>query len=101
MAEIDGAWDCVTQSPMGEQRSTLTVTSHGDGTFSGTNGGALGAVDVKDGRIEGDRIRFSMDIPIPFPMKLTCEASITGDAFTGQVTAGVFGSFPITGKRRS
>ncbi len=100
MANIDGAWECVTQSPMGEQRSTLTIASHGDGTFTGTNGGALGSVDVRDGRVEEDRIRFSMEIPIPLPMKLTCEATIAGDALAGLVTAGIFGSFPIKGTRR-
>lgn len=100
MTDIDGAWECVTQSPMGEQRSTLTIASRGDGGFSGTNGGALGSVDVRDGRVEGDTIRFWMEIPIPFPMKLTCEASIAGDALSGTVTAGVFGSFPIRGARK-
>jgi hypothetical protein len=33
------------------------------------------------------------------PMKLDCTATVDGDALSGTVTAGMFGSFPMTGKR--
>jgi hypothetical protein len=33
------------------------------------------------------------------PMKLDCKVTIEGDELSGTVTAGMFGSFPMTGKR--
>ena len=54
MAGIDGQWDCVAQSPMGEQQSVLTLTSKPDGSFVGTNAGPLGALDITDGQVTGD-----------------------------------------------
>lgn len=39
MANVDGSWDTVTHSPMGDQKATLTVTSVGD-SFTGTYAGA-------------------------------------------------------------
>ena len=44
MAGIDGQWDSVAQSPMGEQRSVLTLTSKPDGSFAGTNSGPMGSM---------------------------------------------------------
>jgi hypothetical protein len=42
-----------------------------------------------------------MNITVPMPMTLTNEATIDGDTITGSVTAGAFGSFPLTGTRVS
>jgi hypothetical protein len=35
----------------------------------------------------------------PMPMTLDCSATINGDTVTGQVGAGAFGSFPLSGTR--
>jgi len=98
MANIDGSWDTVTKSPMGEQKATLTIQSSGD-TFTGQYSGAMGTTDVKNGKVDGDTLTFSLDITVPMPMTLTGEATVEGDTLTGQVTAGAFGSFPMTGTR--
>ena len=50
MAAVDGAYDCITKTPMGDQPSVFTVISSG-GTFHGTNAGPLGSLDVKDGKV--------------------------------------------------
>ena len=34
MANVDGSWDCVVKSPLGDQKMTLTVNSEGS-TFTG------------------------------------------------------------------
>jgi hypothetical protein len=99
MAEVDGAYDCVTKTPMGDQNSVLTVISNGS-TFHGTNAGSLGSLDVKDGRVDGNRIMWKMDMVIPMPMTLDAEAVIEGDTLTGTIQAGAFGSMAMTGKRR-
>lgn len=97
MADLDGAYECVVKSPLGDQKTTLTVTADGD-TFSGTNAGALGSMDV-GGTVDGNRIAWKMSMTVPMSMTLDCEATIEGDVLTGSVGAGAFGSFPMTGKR--
>ncbi len=98
MANVDGTWDCVTKSPLGDQKSTLTVKSDG-GTFTGTNTGSLGSADITDGTVNGNTIAWKMNMTVPMPMTLDCEATIDGDTLTGTVGAGAFGSFPMTGTR--
>jgi hypothetical protein len=83
MANIDGSWDCVVKSPLGDQKTVLTVTTDGN-TFTGTNAGALGSMDV-NGEVDGDTITWTMN----------------GDVLTGTVGAGAFGSFPMSGTRKA
>ena len=98
MANVDGSWNTVVKSPLGDQAAVFTVTSNGD-SFTGTFAGAMGNVDIKDGKVDGDKLSWSLDITVPMPMTLTCEATVDGDSLNGTVTAGAFGSFPITGTR--
>src|SRR3546814_8701499 len=93
MAEVDGTWDCVTKSPLGDQKSTLTVKSDGT-TFTGSNTGSLGSADITDGTVDGNKLAWKMNMTVPMPMTLDCEATIDGDALAGTVGAGAFGSFP-------
>lgn len=97
MANVDGTWDTVTHSPMGDQKATLTVNSDGD-SFTGTYAGAMGTTDVS-GKVDGDKLSWAVDITVPMPMTLTIEATVDGDAIKGSVTAGAFGSFPMEGNR--
>jgi hypothetical protein len=97
MANVDGTWDTVTHSPMGDQKATLTVNSAGD-SFTGTYSGAMGTTEVS-GKVDGDKLAWSVDITVPMPMTLTIEATVDGDAINGTVTAGAFGSFPMEGTR--
>lgn len=101
MAAIDGQWDSVAQSPMGEQRSVLTLTSKPDGSFAGTNSGPLGALDVTDGQVTGDMVTFKMQLTTPFPMTLTVEGRIEGDTMEGTIDTGAFGKFPVTATRKA
>ena len=98
MANVDGSWDTVTRSPMGDQKATLTIQSSGD-SFTGQYSGAMGTTEIKNGKIDGDTLSWSLDITVPMPMTLTAEATVDGDTLNGQVTAGAFGSFPMTGNR--
>jgi hypothetical protein len=98
MANVDGSWNTVAKTPMGDQNATLTVQSSG-GTFTGNYSGAMGSSEIKDGKVDGDTLTWSLDITVPMPMTLTCEATVDGDSINGTVTAGAFGSFPLTGTR--
>ncbi len=95
---VAGTYEVVTKTPMGEQKSTLTVNVDGD-SFSGSNNGPMGAIAIADGKVDGNTISWSSQITSPMPMKLDCKATIDGDSISGTVTAGMFGSFPMTGSR--
>ena len=101
MAAIDGQWDSVAQSPMGEQVSVLTLTSRPDGSFAGTNSGTLGSLDISDGQMIGDQVSFKMDLKVPFPMTLTVEAQLAGDVMEGTIDTGAFGKFPVKATRKA
>lgn len=95
---VAGTYDCITKSPMGDQPSKFTVNVDGD-TFTGTNAGALGSMDVEDGKVDGNKLTWKMNMTMPMPMTLDCEATVDGDALTGNITAGAFGSMPMTGTK--
>src|SRR3546814_2213168 len=83
MAIVDGAYDCVTRTPMGDQQSVFTVISN-DGTFHGTNASPLGSLDVKGGKVDGNRLTWKMEMTIPMPMTLEAEAIIEGDTLRSE-----------------
>jgi hypothetical protein len=95
---VAGTYDIVVKSPLGDQKSTLTVAVSGD-CFTGSNVGAAGAMEITDGKVDGQTITWSSQLTSPMPMKLDCQATIDGDAISGTVTAGMFGSFPLSGTR--
>ncbi len=97
MASVDGSWDCVVKSPLGDQKLTLSITG-ADTSFSGTASGAMGSSDVS-GTLDGDTIAWTQSVTVPMPMTLDCKATVDGDTLTGTVGAGAFGSFPLTGSR--
>ena len=98
MTNVDGTWDTVTKSPMGDQKAMLTVTADGD-TFTGNFSGALGTMDITDGKVDGDTIMWTVGISVPMPMTLDCKATVDGDTISGSMGAGAFGEFPMSGTR--
>jgi hypothetical protein len=98
MADVEGKWECYVETPMGGQDFVLSVTRNGD-RFSGEASGSVGAMAIPDGLVDGDTLKWSMAVSKPMPITLTCEATVAGDALDGKVSAGIFGSFPINGKR--
>ncbi|GAB5482845.1 hypothetical protein [Sphingorhabdus sp. EL138] len=96
---IDGSYDCVTKSPMGDQASVVTIVTNGD-TFTGTNEGAMGSMELEDGKVDGNTLTWVMNMTVPMPMKLEGTATIDGDTLTGSVNAGAFGEMAMTGTRK-
>lgn len=98
---VAGSYDCVTKTPMGDQSGVFTVVPGDDGnTFTGNISGELGSMDVKDGIIDGNTLRWKMDMTVPMAIKLDCEATVEGDELSGTVKAGMFGTMKISGQRR-
>lgn len=96
---IAGTYDCVTKTPMGDQKSEFTIEVSGD-TFTGTNKGAMGAMDLENGKIDGNKLTWTMKMTVPMPMTLEGEATVDGDTITGGVKAGAFGTFAMSGTRK-
>jgi hypothetical protein len=95
---VAGTYEVVAKTPMGAQKSILTVNVDGD-SFTGSNVGAMGELAITDGKVEGQTLTWSNQITSPMPMKIDCTATVDGDTISGTVTAGMFGSFPLTGSR--
>ena len=97
---VAGTYDTVVKSPMGDQKGTFTVVPGDDGTFTGSMQGGMGGMDVVDGKVDGDTLTWKMNMTVPMPMELNCEATVAGDQLTGKVNAGAFGDMPLTGERQ-
>jgi hypothetical protein len=100
MAAVDGDWDVTVKSPMGDQKSVLTINSNGD-SFTGKMAGSLGSMDIANGSVNGNTLSWKMDMTVPMPMTLDCTATVDGDTITGEVKAGAFGSMPVSGTRKA
>ena len=101
MTPIGGTFDCVTRTPMGEQRGTFTIDPAADGqSFTGVLANDMGTHEIEDGRIEDGKLLWVMEMRKPMPMTLTCEASVDGDRLKGSAKAGIFGKMPISGVRQ-
>jgi hypothetical protein len=93
----DGNWKTTINSPMGVQQGTLSITTSGD-SFTGQMAGAQGAQDIS-GKVDGNTLTWGAAITQPFPINLEFTVQVDGDAMTGSVKAGSFGSSPLTGVR--
>ncbi|MEL6709811.1 MAG: hypothetical protein AAFP79_16165 [Pseudomonadota bacterium] len=96
---VAGTFNTTVKSPMGDQSGTLTIEDNGDGTFKGNMAGGMGSMDIETGTVDGNTIKWSMNMTVPMPMTLDCEATVDGDAITGNVNAGAFGAMPLSGTR--
>ncbi|MCE7795952.1 hypothetical protein LWE61_05175 [Sphingobium sufflavum] len=96
---VDGAYDCITKTPMGDQASVFTIVTSGDG-FQGTNASPLGSLEVKEGKVDGNRLSWRMETSFPMPMNFKCEGLLNGDLLTASIDAGTFGIITMSGKRR-
>jgi hypothetical protein len=94
---VDGAWKTSVNTPMGVQEGRLDITASGD-SFTGTMSGGAGEQAIS-GKVDGDTLTWSAQITSPFPMTLEFTVTVDGDAMSGSVKAGAFGSSPLTGAR--
>ena len=97
---VAGTYDCITKTPMGDQKGVFTVVPGDGNSFTGSIAGDMGTMEVKDGAIDGNTLTWKMDMTVPMPMELEGEASVDGSQLTGSVKAGAFGSMQLSGQRR-
>jgi hypothetical protein len=94
----DGTWNLTMQTPMGERRSTLTLSTAG-GTLTGQQQAEGNTTDIADGTISGDDVSWKVSITNPMPLTLTFSGTVNGNSLTGTADTGMFGSFPFEGTR--
>ena len=85
---VDGNWNIVMTTPMGERKATLNVKSAG-GTLTGTQGADGNSGEIFDGTVNGDDVAWTLEFT----------GKVSGDSMSGEMGIGPMGSFPFTGTR--
>ena len=94
----DGTWNLTMQTPMGERRSTLTLSTAG-GALTGKQEAEGNTTDISDGSVSGNDLSWKVAITNPMPLTLTFSGSVSGNTLNGTADTGMFGSFPFEGTR--
>jgi cytochrome P450 len=91
-------WKVVMQSPAGPQQMTVYIV-RGTGTFTGKIDSPMGSEDIKNGTIEGDTLKWTMDVKKPMPIKVSFEVQVQGNSMSGTAKLGIFGKSKLEGQR--
>jgi hypothetical protein len=94
----DGTWNLTMDTPMGERRSTLTLSTAG-GTLTGKQEAEGNTTDIAEGSVNGNNLSWKVSITNPMPLTLTFNGTVDGNNLTGTADTGMFGSFPFQGTR--
>jgi hypothetical protein len=94
----DGTWNLTMDTPMGERRSTLTLSTSG-GTLTGKQEAEGNTTDIAEGTVNGNDVSWKVAITNPMPLTLTFSGTVDGNNLTGTADTGMFGSFPFQGTR--
>mgnify|MGYP001297304224 CR=1 FL=1 len=65
---VNGKWNLTIKTPMGEQKGLLTLEQSGD-ALTGQMSGAMGAVTIENGKVEGDTLKWNAKVTSPMPAK--------------------------------
>jgi carbon-monoxide dehydrogenase large subunit len=94
---IDGDWQMTMTTPMGAQE----MTGHFETAGTALTGHLTSAEGRQDftGTAEAGRIRFELKVEQPMKLTLKYDLQVEGDAISGKVKMGMFGSSKLTGQR--
>lgn len=88
---FDGTYNVSINTPMGKQEGKLTLAT--DGTeLSGTMEQGGDSSPLKNGRIEGDKAMWDVDVSKPMPLTLSFEGTESDAGMSGNVKLGAFGN---------
>ena len=96
---VTGTYDIMIKTPMGDQKGKLVVNADGDSFSGSVASDMMGSMDIAGGKVSGNTLTWTMDMKVPMPMTLECDATVDGDAISGSVKAGMFGSMAMSGAR--
>jgi hypothetical protein len=95
---VDGNWNLVMSTPMGERKASLSIKAAG-GALTGTQGADGNSTEIFDGTVSGDNVAWKVSITNPMPLTLSFTGAVSGDSMSGEMGIGPMGSFPFTGTR--
>lgn len=94
---VDGTYNINLETPMGNRPGKLTLRTDG-GSLGGTFAAEGAESTFAGGTVSGVEIAFSVQVSTPMgQITLNFKGTVSGDAISGQVQAGEFGSFPFNG----
>lgn len=94
---FDGQYQVTIQTPMGAQNAKLTLTQNGDDLTGSMTASSGETADVKNGKVDGDKATWDVDVSQPMPMTLSFEATKSGETLGGSVQLGAFGQSTFEG----
>jgi hypothetical protein len=97
---VKSEWDVVVASPLGQQKTLLTLNIDGS-ALTGTDAGSTGTWELKEGKVSGNQLSWAADITKPMPMRIETEVTVDGDKMDGFIKAGSFGKYKLTGTKRA
>jgi hypothetical protein len=95
---VDGNWNLVLCTPMGDRNSHLSLKSAGS-VLTGTQGDESNSAEIFDGIVSGNDVAWKLTVTTPLTFTLEFKGTVAGDAMTGQLGLGPMGNFSFTGKR--
>ncbi len=102
-ADISGLYEYTVEIPGDTQRGTISLKKDGDSysiIFKNDGDDDVDNIDASDVETDGNSISFPLEVDNDgFMLKLTFDLSVDGDDMEGSVTAGQFGTFPMTGEK--
>lgn len=96
----DGTWQITVNTPMGAQATTLSLRSEG-AALSGEQSADESTTAIYDGSIEGDEVRWKVDVTKPMALTVSFRGKIDGDTISGKAKAGMFPAMAFEGSRAS
>ncbi len=93
---VNGKWKITIKTPMGDQNATLTLKQEGE-ALTGDMTGAAGTSAIENGKVNGDTLSWDAKVTSPMPITLSFTGKTEGDAISGSVKLGAFGSSTFSG----
>ena len=99
--DIIGSWSVSVDTPQGKNSTTVTFTKDGN-NYAGKVSGDLinSSITFKKVDLEGNKLKYSYTFTTDGnQIDVEVEATVEGDTYTGNATAGSYGSFPLEAKK--
>ncbi|ROO87035.1 hypothetical protein EDD29_4624 [Actinocorallia herbida] len=97
---IDGTWHLTLDSAMGRQEFDFDLKAAGAELIgTGSAEGREVVPEIIAGTLDGAHASWKLKIRKPMKLTMTFTVEVDGDHMTGKTKAGIFGSFPVQGRR--
>jgi hypothetical protein len=97
--ELSGTWTMTAETPQGKNDSNANFVKDGSSYTGTVSGGRIPSpIDMDEVTLDGNTLSYSYTMSFGAnSMKVEVTGKVEGNTFTGTVTVGTFGSFPVEG----